>query len=68
MPIRTADQVRVASLAALVAKLDEYIACMGQELGECVLIAHLHGWRSSRVEKGERLRHELDALRRNAGI
>ena len=68
MPIRTADQVRVAALAALVAKLDEYIACMGQELEECAVIAHFHGWRSSRVKEGERLRRKLDALRRNAGI
>ena len=35
---------------------EEYIKFLEDELKEVVAIAALHGWKSTRVEEGERLR------------
>ena len=63
---KTANRARLDALVGLVAKLDEYIKCMGEELNDCALIAHLHGWKSKRYDEGVKLRKEIDALRRKA--
>ena len=48
---------------AIIAKMEEYIKLLGKELDETATMAHIYGWRSSRVEEGEKLRAELAALR-----
>ena len=54
------------ALLALVDALDNYIRILGNELNDCVTIAHVHGWRSTRVAEGEKMRKEIAALRRKA--
>lgn len=44
---------------AIIEKQKEYIALLGKELDETASIAHIHGWRSSRVEEGKILREEI---------
>jgi len=43
-------------------KLKEYIKLLGEELDELAVLAHTHGWRSTRGEQGLRLRNEIDEL------
>jgi hypothetical protein len=50
-------------LVKLVAKLYEYVALLGDELNSVAPIAHVHGWRSTRVAKGKELRSKIKALR-----
>lgn len=63
---KTADRARLDALVGLVAKLDKYIAIMEEELSEVSPLAVRHGWRSTRVAQGRKLRHEIAALRRKA--
>ena len=63
---KTANRARLDALVGLVDKLDEYIKCMGEELNDCALIAHVHGWKSKRYGEGVKMRKEIDALRRKA--
>ena len=63
---KTANRARLDALVGLVAKLDEYITIMGEELGEVSTLAVIHGWRSTRCAEGERMRREIAALRRKA--
>lgn len=49
-------------LSRLVEKQREYINLLVEELDELVSIASVHGWKSSRVEEGERLRSEISSL------
>ncbi len=37
----------------------DYIDMLVAELEETAQIAHVHGWRSTRIEEGKRLRAEL---------
>ena len=60
------EQVPCISLLALVDALDNYIRILGNELNECVTIAHIHGWRSTRCAEGEKMRKEIAELRRKA--
>lgn len=39
----------------------EYIQLLSDELNEVVGMASIHGWQSSRVAEGERLRKEIEA-------
>ncbi len=39
--------------------LQEYITLMDEELQEITFLAWNHGWRSSRFEKGKRLRERM---------
>lgn len=57
---------RSKHLLALVDALDNYIRVLGNELNDCVTIAHVHGWRSMRVAEGKQMRREIAALRRKA--
>jgi hypothetical protein len=57
---------RSKHLLALVDALDNYIRILGNELNDCVTIAHVHGWRSTRVAEGEKMRREIAALRHKA--
>ena len=63
---KTAKRARLDALVGLVAKLDEYIAVMGEELAEVSPLAVVHGWRSTRVNQGRKMRREIAALRRKA--
>jgi len=63
---KTANRARLDALVGLVAKLDEYIAVMGDELNETATLAVIRGWRSTRVARGRKLRREIAALRRKA--
>lgn len=63
---KTANRARLDALVGLVAKLDEYIKIMGEELGEMATLAVVHGWRSTRIAHGHKLRREIAALRRKA--
>lgn len=50
-------------LKALVAKQDEYIACLTREVDSIAFIAANHGWKSNQVEKGAKLRSQIRALK-----
>ena len=63
---RSGMAVPSTALLALVDALDNYIRILGNELNDCVTIAHVHGWRSTRVAEGEKVRKEIAALRRKA--
>ncbi len=63
---KTANRARLDALVGLVARLDEYIAVMGEELNDTATLAVIHGWRSTRVAQGRKLRREIAALRRKA--
>ena len=63
---KTAERARLDALVGLVSKLDEYIKCMGEELNDTATLAGIHGWRSTRVAEGRKLRREIAALRRKA--
>lgn len=47
---------------ALIKKQQEYIKLLVDELNEIVTTVAQHGWRSTRVEEGERLRAEIQTL------
>jgi hypothetical protein len=57
---------RSKHLLALVDALDNYIRLLCNELTDCVTIAHVHGWRSTRCAQGEKMRREIATLRRKA--
>ena len=63
---KTANRARLDALVGLVAKLDEYIAVLGDELNDTATIAVFHGWKSKRYDEGVKMRKEIDALRRKA--
>ena len=65
-PQRGGATSRSKHLLALVVALDNYIRVLGNELNDCVTIAHVHGWRSTRVAEGRKMRREIAALRRKA--
>lgn len=60
------DEYRVLEkyglLLNLVKKQKEYISLLGEELDELVPLASIHGWNSSRVKTGERIRSEIESL------
>ena len=43
----------------LIEAQDEYIKLLGNEIDDLIGIAHVHGWKSQRVEQGEVLRKRL---------
>lgn len=49
-------------LLNIVKKQKEYISLLGEELDELVPLASIHGWNSSRVKTGERIRSEIESL------
>jgi hypothetical protein len=51
-------------LNKLVEKLDEYIAFIGEEIDELVVLASNRGWKSTRYDGGEKLRGEIRLLRK----
>ena len=63
---KTANRARLDALVGLVAKLDEYIAVLGDELNDTATIAVFHGWTSTRFDQGKKMRREIAALRRKA--
>jgi hypothetical protein len=54
---------RESNLKELVQKQDKYISLLGEELDELASLATIHGWRSSRVSEGEKLRLEIESLK-----
>lgn len=56
---------RLRKLALL---LLDYIDHLSAELDEIAPMAHAHGWRSSRVAEGERLRAAIEGHSRDSGI
>ena len=50
--MKTAEQRKIE-------KLEEYIKLLIMELDEVCVLADVHGWKSKRVEQGEKLRKEL---------
>lgn len=47
----------------LIEKLEEYIVLLGEEIDSMTVLASIHGWSSSRVEKGEKLRHQIKLIK-----
>lgn len=52
-----------ARLRDLVSALDDYIALLGAECSDLAVMASLRGWKSSRVNAGDRARARIDAAR-----
>jgi len=42
---------------------EEYINLLGEELNELATLAHTHGWKSSRIEKGKKLRQKIKEIK-----
>ena len=57
---------KIKLLMQISEKQIEYNNLLKDELDEVVVIAHAHGWRSSRVEQGQQMRKELDALKQRS--
>lgn len=51
---------QIKLLEDLVFLQKQYIDLMGEELGEVVQIANVHGWKSTRYEKGMELRKLIE--------
>jgi hypothetical protein len=66
-PIKSKD-CEMTDVEKLIDKYEEYLAALLEELNETTGIAYIHGWRSSRVEEGNRLREELGVLKDKLGI
>lgn len=47
----------------LIEVLDEYIELLGSELDSVVLMASVHGWKSTRHDKGVQLREKIANLK-----
>jgi hypothetical protein len=47
----------------LIIKLEEYIELLGDECSDLVGVVYYRGWRSKRVEQGEKLRNEIKELK-----
>lgn len=54
------SEEKLAALEAREALWREYVELLNGELQETIGLAFVHGWRSSRVEEGERLRALLN--------
>lgn len=54
-------EIKAERLEAIIEKQDEYIKMLGEEINS--LSSYVHGWRSSRVEQGEKLRTELASIK-----
>jgi hypothetical protein len=51
----------------LVKVYEEYIKLLEDELNETGFMAYIHGWRSSRGEKGRELREKIQELKNKIG-
>lgn len=40
----------------------EYIELLGDEIDDLVGVAHIHGWKTKRLEQGEKLRNTIKEL------
>jgi hypothetical protein len=47
----------------LIEVYEKYINLLNEELNELVSVAYIHGWKSKRVEEGQRLRDEIDKVK-----
>ena len=56
------DEMETDKFINYITELISYIAIIGEELDNTATLAYLHGWRSSRVEEGEKARERLDKL------
>ncbi len=46
----------------LLKEYKNYIKLLGEELDETVPIAHAHGWRSTRYDRGKQIRENIEKL------
>ena len=53
----------VDSMEMVVDTYDEYVALLQDELHDVVLLAHSHGWRSTRYDAGAELREKITLLK-----
>ncbi len=47
----------------LIEKLEEYIKMLGEEIDSMIVMASIHGWKSTRGEQGEKLRKEITEIK-----
>lgn len=57
-------KIRRIHLMKIIEKYEEYIELLGEEIKELAGFAFTHGWESSRVEKGQNLRQEINELKK----
>jgi len=48
----------------LIRALEDYIKLMGEEISALVGLAHVHGWKSTRAEKGKKMREKIMKLKK----
>jgi hypothetical protein len=64
--LRTLDYERIKQerdeARELAGAYKEYAQLLGDEIDDMVILAHVHGWRSSRVEQGKVLREKIKQL------
>lgn len=51
-------------LVELIKAYEDYINLLSDELNDCVPIAHVHGWRSSRADQGQAARDKIENIKR----
>ena len=54
---------KIEKLEQLVEILEEYIKLLGEELGETVMMAHIHGWQSTRQQQGIDIRKRIQEIK-----
>lgn len=47
----------------LIKALEEYIVLLGEEVDSMSTIASIHGWKSTKIEQGEKLRHKIELIK-----
>lgn len=56
--------MKISDLKQLIALQEEYIALLCEELNDTAQQAAIRGWKSKRVEQGERLREKINNQKR----
>ena len=59
---------KIDLVVELIKSYQEYIDLLCDELNEVVPIAHNHGWRSDRVDAGNRIRKKIETLQNQLKI
>lgn len=54
----------ITNYRSLVESLDRYVGILDDEIKTLIPLAHIHGWRSSLVEKGIAIRELIDRARK----
>lgn len=49
-------------MSEIITKYEEYVKLLNEEFDSIATMAYVHGWRSTKVEQGEKIRAEIASL------